>query len=333
MSHREEDAQRSVTLVVRSLNEEAHIGRLLTGVMRQTVIPSQIVVVDSGSSDATLAIVSRFPAEVATIDPSQFSFGRSLNIGCAMARGEVIVIASAHVYPLYDSWLAELVAPFADPQVSLTYGRQVGDHTTYYSERQIMRRWFPDRSDHDQRHPFCNNANAAIRRRAWASFPYDEELTGLEDMAWAHAALQRRERLAYVAEAPVVHLHRERWAQMTNRYRREAIAHQRILHDQRMGRAEAIRLAIANIASDYVHAARDGELRSNLRAIPWFRSAQFLGTYQGFAQRGNVSAVLRRRFYYPNGVRRPDGPSEPVEARGRPIHYDEITEEQVGEET
>ena len=313
--------QPSVSLVIRCFNEELHIGRLLTGVMRQTLVPTQIIIVDSGSTDATLAIAGRFPVEIATIDPTQFSFGRSLNLGCRRATGDVIVIASAHVYPLYDSWLAELAAPFADKAVSLTYGRQVGNETTYYSERQIMQRWFPETSDANQTHPFCNNANAAIRRRVWERNRYDEALTGLEDMAWANAALKRGERLAYVAEAPVVHVHRERWSQLTNRYRREAIAHRRILHDQRIGRLDAIRLALANIGSDYVHAARDRQLIRNLGSIPWFRSAQFLGTYQGFAQTGDVSSVLRRRFYYPNDVRRPDAPR--TAATGQPIHYEE----------
>jgi glycosyltransferase involved in cell wall biosynthesis len=311
--------------VVRCLNEEAHIGRLLTGVARQSVAPSQIVVVDSGSTDATLAIAERFPVEITTIEPDRFSFGRALNQGCAMARGDVIVIASAHVYPLYDSWIEELVRPFARPEVSLAYGRQVGDDESHYSERQVLKRWFPAESDLDQRHPFCNNANAAIRRSAWASFPYDEELTGLEDMAWAHAALNRGEKVAYVAEAPVAHVHRERWAQLTNRYRREAIAHRRILHDQRMGRLDAVRLAVANVLSDYAHAARDGELAGNVTTIPWFRSAQFLGTYQGFAQRGDVSSVMRRRFYYPEGVRRSRAQSPSAdETPGEPIHYDQL---------
>jgi glycosyltransferase involved in cell wall biosynthesis len=318
------DQPRSVALIVRTLNEEAHVGRLLTGVERQTLPPAQIVIVDSGSTDATLAIAERFGVDIATIDPASFSFGRSLNVGCALATADVLVIASAHVYPVYDTWLEELTAPLSDPLVSLAYGRQVGDDQTHYSERQILRRWFPEQSDHNQRHPFCNNANAAVRRSAWEAFPYDEDLTGLEDMAWAHAALNRGQRIAYVAEAPVAHVHREQWAQLTNRYRREAIAHRRILNDQRMGRIEALRLGLANIASDYLHAVRERKLVGNLTAIPWFRAAQFLGTYQGFAQRGEVSSVLRRRFYYPNDVRNPHPPVSVTGIRGNAIHYDEF---------
>ena len=114
------------SVIVRCFNEERHIGRLLSGLVRQTRQPDQIVIVDSGSTDATLAIARRFPVEIHTIEPEQFSFGRSLNIGCRAADGDILVFASAHVHPVYDTWLVELTAPFSDPQVALTYGRQEG---------------------------------------------------------------------------------------------------------------------------------------------------------------------------------------------------------------
>ena len=79
----------TVALVIRCFNEEAHIGRLLTGVVRQTHVPEEIIVVDSGSTDATLAIASAFPVEIVTIAPEDFSFGRELNVGLASASTDV----------------------------------------------------------------------------------------------------------------------------------------------------------------------------------------------------------------------------------------------------
>jgi glycosyltransferase involved in cell wall biosynthesis len=314
----------SISIVIRCFNEERMIGRLLDGIAAQTVKPAQIVIVDSGSTDRTLEIARRHPVEVHAIDPAEFSFGRSLNRGIAAATGEVVVLASAHVYPVYDTWLEHLTAPFAAPEVAIAYGRQVGGPTTPYSERQILATWFPAESHARQTHPFSNNANAAIRRSEWEQVPYDEELTGLEDLDWATKALARGAAISYVAEAPVVHLHDERFAQTRNRYRREAIAHQRIYQDQRMSRFEAIRLFAANVASDYVHAIRDGQLLPNLASIPRFRAAQFLGSYEGFAQRGDVPAELRRRFYYPRGIRRP---VEDDQSIGSPIDYGDLEQD------
>lgn len=312
----------TTSIVVRCYNEERHIGRLLTGLLRQTVPAHQIIVVDSGSTDATLAIASRFPVEIHTIDPLLFSFGRSLNIGCRAATGDLVAIVSAHVYPIYDNWLHELIAPFADPQVALTYGRQEGDERTKYSERQILARWFPAQSEPRQTHPFANNANAAVRRSIWEEQPYDEELTGLEDLDWAKRALERGLAISYVASAPVVHAHDESWSELVNRYRREAIAHRRIYQEQRMGILEAGRLAVANIASDYWHAARDRVLPSNILSIPAFRVAQFWGTYRGFVRDGEAPAALRQRFYYPHGIRRRSPHAAPPSAR--PIDYDDV---------
>ncbi len=308
---------KSISLVIRCLNEEEHIGRLLAGIKRQTLQPLEIIIVDSGSTDATLEIASHFSVRILSIEPELFSFGRSLNMGCEAALGDIIVVASAHVYPVYDTWLEELMNGFDDPEIALVYGRQRGDDETRYSERQIMEKWFPARSTVRQEHPFCNNANAAVRRDVWERSPYNEELTGLEDLEFAARARESGYHISYAAEALVVHVHRESWRQIINRYRREAIAQQRIESEARIGLAGSAALACLNIVMDIYHAARERVLFRNLLAIPAFRIAQFWGTYRGFAQRGPVSFLLKRRFYYPNGWKRSASTVSPPQKRRR----------------
>jgi rhamnosyltransferase len=255
------------------------------------------------------------------IKPEEFSFGRALNVGCEAASGDILVSVSAHVYPIYDSWLRELVAPFESPDVALTYGRQQGDDRTPYSERRIFTQWFPIESEPDQSHPFCNNANSAVRREVWERYRWDESLTGLEDLALARRALEDGGKISYVATAPIVHVHDETWAKIRNRYRREAIAHKAIYDEQRMGRFEAVGLAMVNIGGDLLFALRHRALLRNAGSIVAFRTAQFTGTYQGFAQSGPVHSELKRRFYYPAGrIGRKD---EPGGSDARRIEYEE----------
>lgn len=310
-----------VSVIVRCLNEERHIGRLLEGLLEQSRPADEIVIVDSGSNDRTLEIASQYPTKVVHIAPEEFSFGRSLNRGCEAASGDVFVNVSAHVYPLYDSWMRELLAPFADPDVAITYGRQQGDDTTRLSERRIFTKWFPGQSEPNQRHPFCNNANSAVRRSVWERYGWDEALTGLEDLALARRAVDDGAMIAYVATAPIVHVHEESWAQVRNRYRREAIAHKAIYDDQRMGLFEAIGLAVANVGGDVAYAAKHRALLRNFGSIIAFRSAQFIGSFQGFAQQGPVRTELKRRFYYPAG--RINAPEEPGGPSARRIEYRE----------
>jgi hypothetical protein len=225
------------------------------------------------------------------------------------------------VYPVYDSWLELLIAPFADDKVALTYGRQVAPESGRFSEQQLLARWFPPQSVERQADPFCNNANAAIRMSVWRHARYDEQLTGLEDMDWAARALRGGYLLSYVAEAPVVHTHDESFAQVVNRYRREAIAHKRIHAEQRMSLGNAVGLAAVNILGDLREACRRGALTEHVWDIPRFRVAQFFGTYRGFRQKGPVTDMLKRRFYYPPEAEHvaPEG----VPGVGRLIDYEE----------
>lgn len=292
-----------VSIIVRALNEAAHLPALYAGLEGQTRRPDEVVLVDSGSSDESVAISEAAGARVIHIPSAEFSFGRALNWGCKAATGEILVFVSAHVYPVDDRWLERLVQPFeSHNDVALVYGRQTGDEDrTAFSEMEIMRRWFPDQVDDNQDHPFCNNANCAVRAAVWQEMPYDEQLTGLEDMEWARRALEKGHRLWYESSAGIVHIHEEEIAQTITRYRREAIAHKRIFGHQKMSTLEALGLFLANSARDYLAAIPRRKLLRNVVSIPRFRGAQFYGSWQGFRQDGDPTATLKRRFYYPKG--------------------------------
>jgi len=308
----------TTSVVIRALNEERYIGRLLAGLAHQTVQPDEIILVDSGSTDATVDIAEHYGARIVRIPKEQFSFGRSLNWGCEAAQYEVLFLLSAHVYPVFDTYIEHMLRPFERPETAVTYGRQVGDDRTKYSESRIMLKWFPEESIWDQGHPFSNNANAAVRRTVWDELRYDEDLTGLEDLEFANRALGKGHTVSYVAEAPVVHVHEESWERIRNRYRREAMAYSRIMGEKRMSVVDAARLAVANIGTDYAHAVKDGQIGRNLLSIPAFRAAQFIGAYEGFRHETLAAEELRKRFYYPTELSRPAAAEEP----GRRIRYD-----------
>lgn len=315
----------TVAIVIRAFNEEAHIGRLLTGIKQQTMIPDEVVLVDSGSTDATVAIAEAFGARIVRIDPGEFSFGRALNRGIAVTDADLIALASAHVYPIFDDWLERLLEPFGDDDVGLSFGRQTVPPDGRFSERRLLAQWFPMESRHERSNPFCNNANAALRRRLWTEQPYDEDLTGLEDLAWARAIIARGSSLSYVAEAPVIHVHDESFAQVINRYRREAIAHKVIYPEQTFDGGTAFRLGAANILRDAAAAGREGKLWSSLIEIVAFRTGQFYGTLQGFSQSGPITEALKRRFYYPPTSTEPLAEQPPS---GNAIDYESALDRQ-----
>ena len=114
------DASRSpspaprISVVIRAFNESQHIERLLIGIAEQTIPEVEVIVVDSGSTDETVAIAAGHAAQIVHILPEEFTFGRALNRGVAAAVGEFIVNISAHCYPVYPDWLEQLLQPFRD---------------------------------------------------------------------------------------------------------------------------------------------------------------------------------------------------------------------------
>ena len=308
------------SIIIRAYNESEHITRLLDGIDSQHMKELEVILVDSGSSDSTVAIAEsyrqRFPVKVVRISPEEFTFGRSLNHGIAVADADLVVIASAHVYPIYPDWIEQLLAPLADHKVVLSYGKQPGNHKSNFSEQQVFKRWYPDGMNGEQSHPFCNNANAAIRRSIWEVHPYDESLSGLEDIAWANWVIDQGYRIVYSPEAEIVHLHNETPVAVYNRYRREAMAFKRIFPNEAFTLWDFMRLVSTNIASDLRQAAVERVLIKHMTSILTFRLMQFWGTYQGYRQSGPLTWQLRRTFYYPRAeAAAPDGrrPVDPIQ--------------------
>jgi rhamnosyltransferase len=305
------------SIVIRAYNEETHIGRLLEGIKRQTLKDVEVILVDSGSTDSTIEVAEAYGAHIVPIPPEEFTFGRSLNYGIRAATGDLIVIASAHIYPVYPDWLASLLYAFEDEKIALTYGKQRGPEAAKFSEQQIFHQWFPDAAKPRQETAFCNNANAAIRKSLWQKHPYDETLTGLEDLAWAKWAQEQGYEIAYIPEAEIIHVHNETPRGVYNRYRREAMAFKKIYPESHFSIYDFLRLTTTNIWSDLWHAARQHVLWKHLRSILWFRWMQFHGTRMGHRETSLVTPQLRETFYYARDRKENQENKREVE----PIHY------------
>jgi len=309
------------SIVIRAFNEGKYIERLLLGILQQTIKDVQIILVDSGSTDETTRIASRYPVEIMSILPEEFTFGRSLNFGILHASNPLVVIVSAHVYPVYPDWLERLLEPFMDPNVALTYGKQRGDESTRFSEHQLFMRLFPDNSSGKQNHPFCNNANAAIRRTLWERHAYNELLPGLEDLAWAKWAHEQGYAAYYAAEAEIIHVHNETLKGLYNRYRREGMAFKAIYPHEHFTLSEFFRTYFHNVTSDFEASRQLKVTHSVWKDILSFRFLQLWGTYRGYRKTGPLTRQLKQAFYYPNQEALP---LDPVVRTLEPIPYSEI---------
>jgi glycosyltransferase involved in cell wall biosynthesis len=172
-----------VSVIVRARDEVANIGRCLELVHRQQLGGRgvELIVVDSGSRDATAEVARRHGAKVVELPADSFTFGGALNLGCANARGDLFVALSAHAFPVDELWLERLVATFADEQVACASG------DSYSPEGLPLT--VPVRQDLAlaMRRPDWGYSNGAgaFRAELWRRRPFRGELPGGEDKEWA----------------------------------------------------------------------------------------------------------------------------------------------------
>ena len=195
-----------VSVVIRCKNERPWLERVLRLLGDQDYPGSvEILVVDSGSTDGTRELA--LPKEGRWLDmrPEDFSYGASLNLGCREAVGEFIVLLSAHCFPLFRSWLRELIAPFAQPGIGLVYGRQVGDLRLDPSEAFELEALYPPE---DKRGGTSfSDANGALPKALFEACPFTEDLPIGEEAPLVRHVLAQGLDIYYRAAATVEHGH------------------------------------------------------------------------------------------------------------------------------
>jgi len=104
------------TVFVPTFNGEKYLERLLTAVEAQDFTGNfEILIIDSGSTDATLEIIARHPSvRLVQIPSSEFGHGKTRNLAASLARGTNVAFLSHDAVPVGAGWLTSLVAPL-DP--------------------------------------------------------------------------------------------------------------------------------------------------------------------------------------------------------------------------
>ncbi|HYE94024.1 MAG TPA: glycosyltransferase [Terriglobales bacterium] len=278
------------SIVIRARNEAAALGRLLAGIRLQDHGDTEIVLVDSGSTDDTRAIAAAHGSRVVAIAPADFTYGRALNVGCAAARGRACVFVSAHCVPANDRWLTRLLEPLADPAVGAAYGKQLPLADTRPYEQRNLLAGFPFGSRRQTSQTFFHNANAVVRREVWEQLPFDETLPGLEDREWARRALAAGWQIAYEPMAMVYHEHDESLAQIYTRAFREGVAVRRLDPGFAQSPARFVVNCLRGVQRDVRFVRRYGR---PWRAVPELvtqRMVELWGTYRGVNARERTRA-------------------------------------------
>ena len=289
-----------ISIIIRTLNEAKFLPECLASIQTQ-VYDGEIetVIVDSGSTDDTLEIGHSHGCKIVKISKNEFTFGRSLNLGCANSNGDILVLLSAHCIPTTTNWLLSLVQPIIHNTCEYAYGRQIPRNgISKYSEGMVFRKYYPPVSALPQEGYFCNNANSAISRETWLKHRFNETLTGLEDIELAKRLVNSSGLVAYVATSVVEHIHEENWRRIKIRYEREAAALAEIEPNLNINALQAAVMFLVGVKSDLVNSSFISILR--FIEIIQYRGCQYWGSYIGSKASKLRVSKMKSEYFYPH---------------------------------
>lgn len=272
-----------VSVVIPTLNGAATIGEVLAAIDQQLAVRAgEVIVIDSSSTDETVAIARAHGARVEVIAQADFGHGKTRQWGAQLAHGELVAFLTQDATPASPGWLGALVAPFIDPSVAGVYGRQIPRPGAVPLIRYDMERVFANPPAH-----FYSDSNSAARRAVLLGpVPY-RDVDFSEDLCFAADVAAAGLRTVYAPEAKVWHSNQIRLADYAARMSAEARGH--VLAGLELPRPSlwgAFARAVRGAARDTWRIVGDRHYRGGERlrwlvVNPAYHLARWWGLYRG----------------------------------------------------
>jgi len=216
-----------VSIIIRTMNDLPRIKRLFK-VLKQQDYHGKVecIVVDTESKDDTVEYALQQGAKIVKIKQKDFNYPKSLNVGCEVAQGEILISLVGHALPIKNNWLSSGVENFVDPKVAGVYGNVIPHKFPEYPQRtwiECLYYWrgfisYFFRIKRNVRKAglgILGGTNCAIRKSLWDQHHWNEEWAGgAEDYEWARWALKHDYKIVCDYRFSVYHSHGLNFRQM-----------------------------------------------------------------------------------------------------------------------
>jgi rhamnosyltransferase len=227
-----------VALVIPTHNAGRHWRHLYAGIRNQSLVPHQMLVIDSSSNDGTVRRAGRAGFIVLEIDKRDFSHGGTRQLAAQrLSDADILIYLTQDAIPMGRDAFRNLVRAFEDPEVGAAYGRQmprpeatpIEAHARLfnYPAESSVRSW-ESRKSLGFKSIFFSNSFGAYRRDALMSVGgFSSDIIFGEDTLVVAQMHRAGWKTAYVADALVQHSHSYSIAEEFRRYFDIGVLHAR----------------------------------------------------------------------------------------------------------
>ena len=230
-----------VTVAIPVYNGARYLDEVLAAVRAQRVDREvELLIIDSGSTDGSLAIAERHGARIHSIPKSEFSHGGTRNLAMELARGDHVAFLTQDATPAHEGWLQAMLEGFEQADdVALVFGPHDARPDASHMIKSEMERHFAtwgdggtridvqrlDRSATElelyRRYPglwtFFSDVNACVAKWAWREIPY-RRVPYAEDQLLGREMIEAGFAKVFHPDARVLHSHDYPPKQFLQRY-------------------------------------------------------------------------------------------------------------------
>ncbi len=207
----------SIGLYIPCFNAEAYLDRVITAVLKQSLKPQEILIIDDASTDRTHDIAAKYPVKIIRHVVNQ---GLASARNTALANMQTKYIASLDADCIADSdWLSRLCEKFTDQDIVGIGGKLRETYTQTVCDQwraiHMPQSWALNKDPE-----FLFGSNTVFRRSALLEVKgYDQQLkNNYEDVDICRRLKARGYKITYDPDAVVSHLKQDTAASLLNTY-------------------------------------------------------------------------------------------------------------------
>lgn len=206
-----EHTEWTVSVVVPVYNGETTIRATIEHLLRQSLPPVEIIVVDDGSTDETQNILKSFGGQINVLSKTNGGPASARNAGIQAAVGSLIAFTDSDCFPNRD-WLREIIKGFECERVGGVGGRVRGASRGLIGEYIDLHGWMNPQRGSDGTVLSLVTANACFRSAVLRQTNlFDERFPGpgAEDTELSIRVRAEGYELGFVETAVVEHRHKK----------------------------------------------------------------------------------------------------------------------------
>jgi rhamnosyltransferase len=217
-----------ISIIIPTFQAGKLLPRLINVLHDQTLLPIEIIVIDSSSKDETLPIAHQAGCITHVIEKREFHHGKTRNYAANLAKGDTLVFLSQDALPATSSFLENLSIPLLKNLAVASSARQIAYDSANpieafarkynYSSESFVRTKSDIPKMGVRAYFFSDAASMIDRETFWSIGGFSEEVIVNEDMALCAKLLYQGFTIAYQSDAIVYHSHNYNLIQLYKRY-------------------------------------------------------------------------------------------------------------------